>query len=180
MAVIGIDFDGTCVENKFPEIGNELPNCVNVLKKCLQNDNKLILITMRSEKSLIDAIKWFKDRKIELWGINNNPTQKKWTTSRKIYANIYIDDLNLGCPLKNKNVDFVASVPSDIGKMLEKKGLYKLNIGKEYNFRGEEMVKNLYFTNKELVEKVFKKPAENVTEQEVREYDKFYNYWSFI
>lgn len=106
MAVIGIDFDGTCVENKFPEVGDEIPNCVNVLKKCLQKDNKLILITMRSEKKLIDAIKWFKDRKIELWGINNNPTQKKWTTSRKIYANIYIDDLNLGCPLKNKCVDW--------------------------------------------------------------------------
>ena len=38
-------------------------------------------------------------------------------------------------------------------RMLEKKGLYKLNVGKEYNFRGEDMIKNLYFSDKDLVEK---------------------------
>jgi hypothetical protein len=31
--------------------------------------------------------------------INENPVQKQWTTSPKIYANIYIDNLCAGCPL---------------------------------------------------------------------------------
>lgn len=78
------------------------------------------------------------------------------------------------------NVDFVASVPSDIGSMLERKGLYKLNVGKEYNFRGEEMVKNLYFSSKELVEKIFKTSPEKVTLEQVKKYDTFFNYWSLI
>ena len=78
------------------------------------------------------------------------------------------------------NVDFVASVPSDIGSMLERKGLYKLDVGKEYNFRGEEMVKNLYFSNKELVEKVFNTKPEKVTPEQVKKYDAFFNYWSLI
>ena len=78
------------------------------------------------------------------------------------------------------NVDFVASVPSDIGSMLERKGLYKLDVGKEYNFRGEEMVKNLYFSNKELVEKVFNTTPEKVTPEQVKKYDEFFNYWSLI
>jgi hypothetical protein len=78
------------------------------------------------------------------------------------------------------NTDFVASVPSDIGSMLERKGLYKLDIGKEYNFKGEEMVKNLYFSNKELVEKIFKTTPENVTTEQVKKYDEFFNYWSLI
>ena len=75
------------------------------------------------------------------------------------------------------NVDFVASVPSDIGSMLERKGLYKLNVGKEYNFRGEEMIKNLYFSTKELAEKIFDTPVENISLKQVQNYDKFFNYW---
>jgi hypothetical protein len=78
------------------------------------------------------------------------------------------------------NVDFVASVPGDIGSMLERKGLYKLDIGKEYNFRGEEMVKNLYFSSKELVEKVFNTTPEKVTAEQVKKYDTFFNYWSLL
>ena len=78
------------------------------------------------------------------------------------------------------NVDFVASVPSDIGSMLERKGLYKLNVGKEYNFRGEEMIKNLYFSTKELAEKIFDTPVENISLKQVQNYDKFFNYWGLI
>ena len=78
------------------------------------------------------------------------------------------------------NVDFVASVPSDIGSMLERKGLYKLDVGKEYNFRGEEMIKNLYFSSKELVEKIFKTTPEKVTAEQVKKYDTFFNYWQLI
>lgn len=73
------------------------------------------------------------------------------------------------------NISFMASVPEDMGKMLDKKGLYKLDVDKPYNFKGEEMIKNLYFTNKDLVEKVFKKSAESVTYEDVAKYDSFYN-----
>mgnify|MGYP003507849719 FL=1 len=78
------------------------------------------------------------------------------------------------------NVDFVASVPSDIGSMLERKGLYKLDVGKKYNFKGEEMVKNLYFSSKELVEKIFKTSPDKVTSEQVNKYDSFFNYWNLI
>ena len=50
--------------------------------------------------TLQDAIDWFKENEIPLWGINENPKQKEWTLSPKIYANIYIDDASLGIPLK--------------------------------------------------------------------------------
>ena len=73
-------------------------------------------------------------------------------------------------------VNFAASVPEDIGRMLEKKGMYKLNVGKDYDFKGEQMVKNIYFSSKELAEKIFKKDVNNITEQDVRKYDTFFNY----
>ena len=96
---IAIDFDGTCVTHDYPRIGKDI-NAVNVLKKLVANGHKLILNTMRSGKELKEAINWFKENDIELYGANNNPTQKRWTNSPKVYAHLYIDDAALGCPLK--------------------------------------------------------------------------------
>ena len=96
---IAIDFDGTCVTHDYPRIGKDI-NAVNVLKKLVANGHKLILNTMRSGKELKEAINWFKKNDIELYGVNKNPTQRKWTNSPKVYAHLYIDDAALGCPLK--------------------------------------------------------------------------------
>jgi hypothetical protein len=49
---------------------------------------------------LQDAVNWFKTNGIPLYGVNENPDQKSWTDSPKIYAHCYIDDAALGCPLK--------------------------------------------------------------------------------
>lgn len=54
---------------------------------------------MRSGEQLQDAVKWFEERNIPLFGIQRNPTQDSWTSSPKAYAKIYIDDAALGCPL---------------------------------------------------------------------------------
>ena len=112
--VIAIDFDGTCVTHEFPEVGKDIGS-VQVLKKLIKNGHKLVLFTMRSDleevsskdyninskadKYLTEALKWFEDNKIPLYGINNNPDQKLWTSSPKAYAELYIDDLALGCPI---------------------------------------------------------------------------------
>lgn len=96
---IAIDFDGTCVTHEYPKIGKENEGCVDVLKELVCEGHKLILYTMRSGKYLKEAIDWFKEREIPLWGINENPTQSTWTKSPKIYANLYIDDAACGCPL---------------------------------------------------------------------------------
>ena len=95
---IAVDFDGTCVTHEYPEIGKPIGS-VFVLKQLVSAGHKLILWTMRSGKELEDAINWFKENEIPLFGVQTNPTQKSWTTSPKAYAHIYIDDAALGCPL---------------------------------------------------------------------------------
>jgi hypothetical protein len=97
---IAVDFDGTCVTHEYPNIGKDI-GAVPVLKKLTDSGYKIILNTMRSGKELAAAIKWFIDNDIPLFGANENPTQKSWTTSPKVHAHIYIDDAALGCPLKN-------------------------------------------------------------------------------
>ena len=96
--IIAIDFDGSCVKHKYPEIGEDI-GATPVLRDLVNAGHKLILYTMRSGQELRDAVEWFKYHGIPLYGVNSNPEQHTWTSSPKCYANLYIDDAALGCPL---------------------------------------------------------------------------------
>ena len=111
---ICIDFDGTCVTHEFPKVGKDI-GALPVLNKIADAGHNLILFTMRSDieevtsndygihkqagKYLTDAVNWFKENDIKLYGINVNPSQTSWTKSPKAYGQLYIDDAALGCPL---------------------------------------------------------------------------------
>lgn len=113
--VINVDFDGTCVTHSFPNIGSDI-GAAPVLKRLVHAGHKLILFTMRSNRItfknvgehitpdvkgtfLNDAIQWFIDNDIPLYGVQSNPDQHNWTESPKSYAELMIDDSALGCPL---------------------------------------------------------------------------------
>lgn len=97
--IFAIDFDGTCVSHEFPNVGKDI-GAIPVLNRIIEAGHKIILFTMRGDgKVLDDALAWFRRNKIPLYGINKNPGQKNWTVSPKPYANYYIDDAALGCPL---------------------------------------------------------------------------------
>lgn len=112
--VIAIDFDGTCVTHDFPRVGKDI-GAVPVLRELVAAGHQLILFTMRSDienptgddpdlylepgNYLTDALEWFERNSIPLYGVQTNPTQSSWTTSPKAYAQLYIDDAALGCPL---------------------------------------------------------------------------------
>jgi hypothetical protein len=96
--IIAVDFDGTCTTHDYPRIGEDI-GAIPVLKRLVENGHKLIIWTMRSGKELEDAKEWYITNSIPFHGVNENPTQKSWTSSPKAYANIYIDDAALGCPL---------------------------------------------------------------------------------
>jgi len=97
--IIAVDFDGTCVEHRYPAIGAEVPGVVDTLRDLVSAGHKLILWTMRSGERLTEAVLWFQDRGIDLWDRNRNPMQKSWTSSPKVFAHVYIDDAAFGCPL---------------------------------------------------------------------------------
>ena len=97
--IIAVDFDGTCVEHDYPAIGIDVEGAADTLRALTARGHRLILYSMRSGDKLAKAERWFKERNIELWGVNNNPEQKEWTESPKVFAHIYIDDAALGCPI---------------------------------------------------------------------------------
>lgn len=101
---ICIDFDGTIVDHRYPEIGEPVPMAVKWLLRLQSCGAKLILFTMRSDDPrfgalLTDAVEYLEKNGVKLFGINSNPDQKAWTASPKAYGHVYIDDSAFGCPL---------------------------------------------------------------------------------
>lgn len=96
--IVAVDFDGTVVFHRYPKIGKDIPGAVETLKKLIAQGHNIVLFTMRCKQELDDAVKWFEEREIPLYGINVNPDQITWTDSPKAYAQLYIDDAGIGCP----------------------------------------------------------------------------------
>ena len=97
--IIAVDFDGTVVDHRFPDVGPDVPEAVASLQKLVADGHQIILWTMRSGVYLDHAVRWHRDRQIPLHGINSNPDQSSWTSSPKAYAQCYVDDAAVGCPL---------------------------------------------------------------------------------
>jgi hypothetical protein len=95
---IAVDFDGTIVEHDYPKIGKEKLFAFRTLKELEKQGARLILWTFRTGKELDEAVEYCKNNGIEFYAINKNYPEEviDETVSRKIDADIYIDDRNLG------------------------------------------------------------------------------------
>lgn len=125
MKYIGIDFDGTMVTHKFPEIGEPLEGAIETVQELIDRGHNVILYTMRSGERLVQAVEYLEENGIKLYGINENKSQKYWTESPKIFCNVYIDDASLGCPLiiPDKGRPFVDW--EGVRNLLEQQGLFE-------------------------------------------------------
>ena len=98
--IIAIDFDGTIVEHRYPSIGRELPFATDTLKKLADEGHRLILWTVREGKLLEEAVQFCRDRGLEFYAVNRDyPEEEKGKNnhfSRKLKADLWIDDRNLG------------------------------------------------------------------------------------
>lgn len=62
---IAVDFDGTIVEHKYPEIGKEIPFAIDTLKRLASEHHKIILWSVREGKLLDDAVEYCRKRGLE-------------------------------------------------------------------------------------------------------------------
>lgn len=97
---IAVDFDGTIVEHRYPEIGKELPFATQTLRMLIEDRHKLILWSVREGKLLDEAVEWCRKRGVEFYAINKDYPEEDLTKnrsfSRKIKADVWIDDRNIG------------------------------------------------------------------------------------
>ncbi len=97
--IIAVDFDGTIVEHQYPKIGPEIPFAIETLKKLQQEHyHRLILWTIRTGKELQEAIEYCRERGLEFYAHNSNYPSEELddSTSRKLNADLFIDDRNFG------------------------------------------------------------------------------------
>ena len=98
---IAVSFDGTIVENRYPDIGREKRNAIKTLRRLAAEGNDIILWTARSGIYLEEAVEWCRERHLFFYAVNSNhpeyvTTPKYVGKSPKIVADLFIDSHNVG------------------------------------------------------------------------------------
>lgn len=96
---LAIDFDGTLVEHRYPEIGTEIPFAVDTLKMLQAEGYRLILWSVREGSLLDEAVEWCQERGLTFYAVNKNYPEETIHDdlySRKLKADLFIDDRNIG------------------------------------------------------------------------------------
>lgn len=96
---IAVDFDGTIVEHEYPGIGREKLFAFQTLRELEKSGALLILWTFRTGKELKEAVDFCRNNGVEFYAVNKNYPEEIFdeaTVSRKINADIFIDDKNVG------------------------------------------------------------------------------------
>lgn len=97
---IAVDFDGTIVEHRYPAIGREIPFAIDTLKRLAAERHRIILWSVREGRLLDEAVAFCRERGLEFYAVNRDypeeETGRNNHYSRKIKADLFIDDRNLG------------------------------------------------------------------------------------
>ena len=97
---IAVDFDGTIVEDRYPEIGEERPFATDTLKMLIKERHRIILWTVREGQALEEAIEWCRQRGVEFYAVNRDYPEETFENnqhfSRKLKVDRFIDDRNIG------------------------------------------------------------------------------------
>lgn len=97
---IAVDFDGTIVKHRYPDIGPEIPFAIETLLKLQEEGHKLIMWSVREGELLDEAVEWCRERGLEFYAVNRDypeeDTENNNHFSRKLKVGLFIDDRNLG------------------------------------------------------------------------------------
>jgi hydroxymethylpyrimidine pyrophosphatase-like HAD family hydrolase len=128
--IIAVDFDGTVIpEGLFPDGShhNGLYHAVTALQRWNEKGYDVVLNTCREGLALHNAVRWFKLHGVKLAAVNSSPGSWLWqhemnvlTLSRKVFANIYIDDRGLGVPLDKEGLVDWFQVEEMVDKLVGK------------------------------------------------------------
>jgi len=90
--VVAVDFDGTLVENNFPEIGEPNKEVMQYVRDKKEEGAIIILWTTRQNDFLQEALDFCEQYDIPIDYANRNAPGIGFETSNKIFADIYVDD----------------------------------------------------------------------------------------
>lgn len=100
--IIAVDFDGVLCKNKFPDVGEPNYEIISAIRELIDKGHEVVLWTTRNGDELTAAVDWCGDRGLHFCNVNGPaPSNEEEfrdvypTQSRKIYADVYIDDHNV-------------------------------------------------------------------------------------
>jgi hydroxymethylpyrimidine pyrophosphatase-like HAD family hydrolase len=95
---IAVDFDGTIVEDAYPNIGKPIIFAFDTIKRLQEKGHRIILWTYRKGRALDEALAFCKENGITFYAVNMSFPEEEFdpSYSRKINADIFIDDRNIG------------------------------------------------------------------------------------
>lgn len=95
--VIAVDFDGTVVEHQYPKIGRPIPFAIETLLQLQKDGHTLLMWSVREGKLLQEAIDYCSSKGLHYYAANkNHPEEDRAEAPRKLNADLFIDDRNLG------------------------------------------------------------------------------------
>jgi len=97
--IIAVDFDGTIVEHRYPAIGEELLFAFATLRELQKQGHRLLLWTIREGRELEEAVEFCRNNGVEFYAANKNYPEEEFiagVSSRKLNADLFIDDRNIG------------------------------------------------------------------------------------
>ena len=131
--IIAVDFDGTIVEHKYPKIGREILFATDTLKALNKKGHQLILWSFRSGRLLDEAVAFCEERGVEFYAVNKSYPEEVFdeTISRKINADLFIDDRNIGGMLPWGEIyHLICPEEAELGEFKIKKGFFERVFGK--------------------------------------------------
>lgn len=98
--IIAVDFDGTLFRDAFPAVGEVIPGAVDAMRALHRAGHYIIIWTCRHGDRLLDAINALTAHGIPFDRVNDhnpaNAAKYGGESGKKVYADVYIDDRNLG------------------------------------------------------------------------------------
>jgi hydroxymethylpyrimidine pyrophosphatase-like HAD family hydrolase len=96
--IIAVDFDGTIVDDAYPKIGKPKLFAFETLKRLQKDGHRLILWTYRSDVRLQEAVAFCNENGLTFYAVNKSFPEEQfdYSKSRKIHADLFIDDRNIG------------------------------------------------------------------------------------
>ena len=124
---IAVDFDGTIVEDRYPNIGKPLLFAFETLELLQKDGHRLILWTYRHGQELDEAVEFCLKKGIEFYAVNKSYPEEDFTpaTRRKLNADIFIDDRNVGGFLGWGKIYQLLSSNGAPELKVKKKGLFR-------------------------------------------------------
>ncbi len=125
--VIAIDFDGTIVEDAYPKVGKPRIFAFETMKRLQKDGHRLILWTYRCGPKLDEAVEFCKENDIIFYAVNHSFPEEQFDPkiSRKINADLFIDDRNIGGVLGWGEIyQMITKETPDLPTKKTKKGLF--------------------------------------------------------